>query len=72
MVECLGRNSCWPAAGSRWVLRVGSKKASTNFEDAQKSKIRQCEVSKVIQIYTKRLCKNMCILSLGSQIYHSG
>ena len=35
LVECPGRKPCWSADGSRWLLTVGSKRASITFAAGQ-------------------------------------
>ena len=39
VVECPGREPCWSADGSRWLLMVGSKSASITFAAGQRSEI---------------------------------
>ena len=36
VVECPGRKSCWSADGNRWLLTVGSKRASITFAPRQR------------------------------------
>ena len=44
VVECPGRKPCWSANGSRWLLTVGSKRASITFAAGQTSEIGREEV----------------------------
>ena len=44
MVECPGRNPCWPNAGSKCVLTVVSMRASITFAAGQSSEIGRYEV----------------------------
>ena len=39
VVECPGRKPCWYVDGSRWLLTVGSKRASITFAAGQRSEI---------------------------------
>ena len=39
VVECPGRKPCWSADGSRWLLMIGSKRASITFAAGQRSQI---------------------------------
>ena len=39
VVEFPGRKPCWSADGSRWLLTVGSKRASITFAAGQRSEI---------------------------------
>ena len=36
VVEYPGRKPCWSADGRRWLLTVGSKRASITFTDGQR------------------------------------
>ena len=36
VVECPGRKPCWSADGSRWLLTVGSERASITFAAGQR------------------------------------
>ena len=45
VVECPGRRPCRSADGSRWLLTVGSKRASITFAARQWSEIRSAKRS---------------------------